>query len=86
MTEMMTHATTALQMIRSAAAERMRAHRQRRRDGLRCLMIELRETEIDALIRKGLLKPETRNNSTALREALYAVLDGTLHFSFMGST
>jgi hypothetical protein len=62
----------------SPAAERMRAHRQRRRDGLRCLMIELRETEIDALIRKGLLKPETRYNSTALREALYAVLDGTL--------
>jgi hypothetical protein len=40
-------------------------------------MIELRETEIDALIRKGLLKPKTRNNPTAPREALYAVLDGT---------
>ena len=39
---------------RSAAAERMRRHRQRRRDGLRCFMIELRETEIDALIRQGL--------------------------------
>jgi hypothetical protein len=38
----------------------------------------LRETEIDALIRKGLLKPETRNNPTVLREALYALLDGTL--------
>jgi hypothetical protein len=34
----------------SAAAERMRRHRQRRRDGLRCLIIELRETEIDVLI------------------------------------
>jgi hypothetical protein len=78
MTEMMTHATTAPPMTCSAAAERMRAHRERRRQGLRCLMIELRETEIDALIRKGLLKPETRYNSTALREALYAVLDGTL--------
>ena len=62
----------------SPAAERMRTHRERRRQGLRCLMIELRETEIDALIRKGLLKPGTRNNSTALREALYAVLDVTL--------
>jgi hypothetical protein len=78
MTEMMTHATTALPMTRYAAAERMRAHRQRRRQGLRCLMIELRETEIDALISKGLLKSETRNNPTALREALYAFLDGTL--------
>ena len=36
----------------SAAAERMRRHRQRRRDGLRCFMIELRETEIDALIER----------------------------------
>ena len=35
------------------AAERMRRHRQRRRDGLRCLMIELRETEIDVLVAKG---------------------------------
>jgi hypothetical protein len=63
---------------RSAAAERMRLHRERRRQGLRCLMIELRETEIDVLIRKGLLKPETRNNSIALREAFYAFLDGAL--------
>ena len=30
---------------RSPAAERMRRHRERRRDGLRCLTIELRETE-----------------------------------------
>jgi|SRR6516162_8502838 hypothetical protein len=36
----------------TAAAERMRAHRERRRLGLRCLMIQLRETEIDTLIRK----------------------------------
>ena len=71
-------ARTVLPVTRSAAAERMRAHRQRRRDGLRCLTIELRETEIDALIRKGLLKTETRNNSSAVSEALYAFLDSTL--------
>jgi hypothetical protein len=29
----------------SAAALRMRRHRERRRDGLRCMAIELRETE-----------------------------------------
>ena len=44
------------------AAERMRLHRERRGLGLRCLMIELHETEIDELIRKGLLKWETRND------------------------
>jgi hypothetical protein len=76
----MTNAPTALPVTRSAtaAAERMRLHRERRRLGLRCLLIELRETEINALIRKGLLKPETRNNPTALSGALYAFLDGTL--------
>jgi len=62
----------------SPAAERMRRHRQRRRDGLRCLMIELRETEIDALIRKGLLKWETRNDSGVVKQALYVFLEHTL--------
>ena len=62
----------------SAAAQRMRRHRQRRHDGLRCLKIELRETEIDELIRKGLLKSETRNDPRAVRDALYAHLDDTL--------
>jgi hypothetical protein len=38
---------------RTPAAKRMRLHRERRRRGLRCLMIELRETEVDALIRGG---------------------------------
>jgi hypothetical protein len=65
-------------VTRTAAAERMRRHRRRRRDGLRCLVIELRETEIDVLIRKGLLKPETRNDTIAIIDALYAHLDHTL--------
>jgi hypothetical protein len=60
---------------RSAAAERMRAHRQRRRDGLHCLTIELRETEIDALIGK---KAVARNDADAIRDALYAHLERTL--------
>jgi hypothetical protein len=63
---------------RSAAAERMRRHRQRRRDGLRCFMIELRETEIDALIRNGLLPPENRHDYDSVQSALYAFLDHAL--------
>ena len=62
----------------STGAQRMRLHRQRRRAGLRCLMVELRETEIEALIRTGLLMAETRNDSRAIRKALYAYLDRTL--------
>jgi hypothetical protein len=75
---MLTPPSTAEPDTRSAAAERMRRHRQRRRDGLRCLGIELRETEIDALVHKGLLKPETRNDTSAIIDALYAHLESTL--------
>jgi len=62
----------------SAAAERMRRHRQRRCDGLRCFMIELRETEIDALVRKGLLEAEDRHDYDSVQSALYAFLDRAL--------
>jgi hypothetical protein len=63
---------------RSAAAERMRLHRERRRLGLRCLTIELRETELDALIRRGLLRADMRNDPSAVTKALYAFLEDTL--------
>jgi hypothetical protein len=59
------------------AAARMRRHR--RRDGLRCLNIEFRATEIDALIDRGFLKPETRNDAKSIIEALYAFFDKTLN-------
>ena len=62
----------------SAAAQRMRAHRDRRRKGLRCIRIELRETEVDVLIRKGLLRPDARNDLNAVVHALYDHLDATL--------
>ena len=68
----------AISISRSPAAARMRLHRERRREGLRCLTIELRETEIDVLIGKGLLSSETRHDSHVVREALYAHLDQTL--------
>jgi hypothetical protein len=60
------------------AAIRMRLYRDRRRKKLRCLTIELRETEIDWLIRRGLLNREKRNDPIALKHALYAFFDHTL--------
>jgi hypothetical protein len=75
-TELTTLPTTKLP--RSLAAERMRRHRERRRDGLRCLTIELRETEIDSLIRKGMLKPDARNDRYSIEMALYEFLEHTL--------
>ena len=76
--EMTVAPPTVAPAARSAAAERMRLHRERRRKGLRCLLIELRKTEIDVLIRMGLLKPDTRNNRSAVSQALYVFLDRTL--------
>jgi hypothetical protein len=60
------------------AAERMRRHRERRREGMRCLSIELHETEIDALVQRGLLKQETRHDQNAIADALYDHLERTL--------
>jgi hypothetical protein len=75
---MTTNSPTTAPATRSAAAERMRRHRERRRDGLRCLTIEIRDSEIDALVRKQLLKPETRNDPYAIEMALYQFLERTL--------
>jgi hypothetical protein len=72
---MLTPPSTAEPQTRTAAAERMRRHRQRRRDGFRCLMIELRETEIDALISTGLLAAHNRQDYESVQSALYAFLD-----------
>jgi hypothetical protein len=55
----------------SAAAQRMRAHRSRRQAGLRCLTIELRETEVTELIRRKLLEAGARHDAHAVRTALY---------------
>ena len=63
---------------RSPAAERMRLYRERRRRGLRCLMVELHETDVDALIRGGLLEQGTRNDRDAVLKALYGHFSRTL--------
>jgi hypothetical protein len=63
---------------RSPVASRMRLHRQRRRMGLRCIVIELRATEIGELVRRGLLTEDARNDRFALRKAMYSHLDQTL--------
>jgi hypothetical protein len=56
----------------------MARHRKRRRDGLRCLRIEIRESEIDALIELGLLRNDARRDRNAILSAVYAFFDRTL--------
>jgi len=75
---MTTNPPTAAPATHSPAAERMRLHRERRRKGLRCLTIELRETEIDALVRNGFLKVDARNDLRSIETALYEFFERAL--------
>ena len=65
-------------IARSRGAERMRASRERRRLGLRCVTVELFQTEIDLLIRWGLLKADARHDTRSVRDSLHAFLDRAL--------
>jgi hypothetical protein len=59
-------------IIRSPAAERMRAYRERIKNGMRCVTLELRDTEISALISRHFLKAEKRTDTAGIGEAIYA--------------
>ena len=63
---------------RSTVARRMRLHRARKLAGLRCLTLEVRETEIAALVRKGLLRADDQNDDKAIKDAFYVHLDRSL--------
>jgi hypothetical protein len=62
----------------SPGAERMRRHRERRRNGLRSVTVELRDSEVNELIKRGYLAPESRADKDAIRTALYWFLDHDL--------
>ena len=62
----------------SPAAERMRRHRQRRKKGLRCVTIQLFESEINVLVSRGLLAQEARGDRRAVRAAMHHHLKKTL--------
>jgi hypothetical protein len=66
---------TATEKPLSPAAKRMRETRRRRANGLRCVIVEIRDTEIDALIGRGLLPSERRNSKMAISSALHEILD-----------
>jgi hypothetical protein len=64
-------------VLNSSGAERMRLHRERRRLGLGCIVVESRKP--DDLVRKGLLKEDARDDVHAVRQALCRHLDATLN-------
>jgi hypothetical protein len=57
---------TNTKIARGRAAERMRRSRQRRPDGLRCFRLDLRNDEIEALVRLRLLAPGEQTNRIAV--------------------
>jgi hypothetical protein len=75
---MTTNPLTAPPATRSAAAERMRWHRERRRNGLRCVTLDIHDGEIDALARRGFLKADARNDLRSIEKALYEFLERKL--------
>jgi hypothetical protein len=59
----------------SSGAERMRLSRLRRRDGTRAIPFEVRDVEIENLVRFELLDAAARDDRTAIARALGNLLD-----------
>jgi hypothetical protein len=57
-----------------AAAKRMRAYRQRRREDLRYVRILLGKGEVDRLVKMGLLDNDERHDPIAVERAAAALL------------
>jgi hypothetical protein len=58
---------------RSSAA-RTRRHRQRQREGTRCVTVALNQSERDALVVRGYLAEEERDNGAAIKKAIEGVI------------
>jgi hypothetical protein len=68
----------ATRVARAKAAARMRHSREGRKEGMRCFVLEIRDEEIAALVRRGYLAEENRADRAAVLKALYEFLDSTL--------
>ena len=58
---------------RSSAA-RMTRHRERRRQGTRCVTVDVSQSERDALIDKNYLSEEERDSGATIKKAIEGVL------------
>jgi hypothetical protein len=60
--------------ISGASAARMTRHRERRRQGTRCITIDVSQSERDALVVRGYLSEEDQDNGAAIKKAIEGVL------------
>jgi hypothetical protein len=70
--------TTAIENVPEhsicASTERVRLHRERRRNGLRLMTVAMPEANTEHAITRGLLKPEDRTKPWPVIQACYASL------------
>jgi hypothetical protein len=57
-----------------SSTERSRRHRQRRRRGTRCITVDVNEGEIAALVARGYLPEEARDDPLAIKAAIVVVI------------
>ena len=57
-----------------SSASRMTRHRERRRQGTRCVMVDVNQGERDALVVRGYLAEEERDNGVAIKKAIEGVI------------
>ena len=57
-----------------SSARRSRLHRERRRNGTRCVTVEVNQSQRDALVARGYLSEEDGENGAAIKKAIEAVL------------
>ena len=58
----------------SPSTERSRRYRQRRRQGTRCITVDVTESEIAALVARGYLPEEARDDPVAIKAAIVVVI------------
>ena len=52
----------------------MTRHRKRRRQGTRCVTVDVSQSELDALVVRGFLSEDERDNGAALKKAIEGVI------------
>ena len=62
-------------MTAASVSERVRWHRARRREGLLVIRLEVRNSEVEVLVRRGLLDPAGRSDRLEIARAVGKVLD-----------
>ena len=60
------------------AARRMRLFRDRRRSGMRCITVEVHQSELTWLVQNNLLSPEAIDDPREIADALHTFFDQSL--------